>query len=73
MSTDPVEYSWLMEKLTEYCPALFSLVCSRGQTRLGPEWEHSPANHGDNCIPTVNARSCKACPHIQVRTLTDSF
>ena len=73
MSTDLKEYSWLTEKLTESCPALFSLVCSRGQTRLGAEWEHSLANNGDNRIPTADASSRKACPHIQARTLTDSF
>ena len=73
MSTDLVEYSWPMDKLTEYCPALLSLVCRRGQTRLGAEWEHSPANHGDDRIPTVDARSRKIRPHNHVRTLTDSF
>ena len=62
-----------MEKLTGSCPALFSLVGSRGKTCLGAEWEHSLANNGDNRILTTDASSRKARPYMQARTLTDGF
>ena len=53
--------------------ALFSLVCSRGPARVGAEREHSFADDGDNCIPTIDARDRKPYPRKQERTPTDIF